>query len=165
MTDPAPFTTSRVVNAPRDLVYQVHTQPEHLELWMGPEGFRGIHSAMDLRSGGSHHYGLEGPGGMQMWGRQAFRDVVPNEKLVYLQSFSDRDGALARHPMAPTWPLEMLATTTFEDAGPGQTRVTIRWLPHDSDDVGRATFEAARPGMEMGFAGMWTKLESYLATL
>ncbi len=165
MTDPTPFTTSRVVTAPRDLVYQVHTQPEHLEQWMGPEGFRSSHSAMDLRNGGSHHYGLEGPGGMQMWGRQAFRDVVPGEKLVYLQSFSDQDGALARHPMAPTWPLQMLATTTFEEAGPGQTRVTIRWLPHDSDDVGRATFEAARPAMEMGFAGMWTKLGNYLAKL
>ena len=63
MTDPAPFTTSRVLTAPRDLVYQVHTQPEHLEQWMGPDGFRSIHSAMDLRNGGGHHYGLEGPGG------------------------------------------------------------------------------------------------------
>ena len=165
MTETGSFTTLRVLNAPRDLVYRVHTQPEHLQTWMGPDGFRSIHCAMDLRSGGSHHYGLEGPGGMQMWGRQAFREVVANEKLVYLQSFSDKDGGVARHPMAPTWPLEMLATTTFEDAGPGQTRVTIHWAPHDTDDVGRTVFETSRAGMEMGFGGMWTKLESSLATL
>ena len=165
MTDIAPFTTSRVLNAPRNLVYEVHTQPRHLEKWMGPEGFRGIHTAIDLKPGGSHHYGLEGPGGMQMWGRQAFREVVANEKLVYLQSFSDKEGGLARHPMATTWPLEMLGTTTFEDAGPGKTKVTISWLPHNSDAAGVSTFDGARAGMEQGFAGMWAKLESYLAEL
>jgi uncharacterized protein YndB with AHSA1/START domain len=160
-----PFTTSRVLAAPRTLVYAVHTQPKHLERWMGPDGFRSIHSAMDLRQGGSHHYGLEGPGGMQMWGRQAFREVVPEEKLVYLQSFSDKDGGVTRHPMATSWPLEMLATTMFEDAGPGQTKVTIRWLPYNADPAGVSTFDGARAGMEQGFSGMWGKLENYLASL
>ena len=160
-----PFTTSRELDAPRALVYQVHTDPDHLAQWMGPDGFRGIHTAMDLRPGGSHHYGIEGPGGMQMWGKQVFREIAPREKLVYLQSFSDREGGLTRHPMAPTWPLQMLATTTFEDAGPGCTRVTIQWLPHEADEVSNATFDFARAGMEQGFAGMWEKLKAYLAKL
>jgi uncharacterized protein YndB with AHSA1/START domain len=161
----APFTTSRELDAPRPLVFEVHTQPGHLLKWMGPDGFKGIHTAMDFRPGGSHHYGLEGPGGHEMWGKQVFREIEPERRLVYLQSFSDRAGGTARHPMAPTWPLEMLATTTFEDAGPGRTRVTISWLPHQSDAAGNATFDAARPGMEQGFGGMWSKLESYLASL
>lgn len=115
-----PFTTSRELAAPRDLVYQVHTQPDHLNRWMGPDGFDSIKSDMDLRAGGTHHYGLQGPGGMQMWGKQEFLQVEPGRKLVYLQSFSDADGGIARHPMAPTWPERMHATTTFEDAGPRQ---------------------------------------------
>jgi uncharacterized protein YndB with AHSA1/START domain len=160
-----PFTTSRELAAPRPLVYQVHTQTDHLAHWMGPDGFRGIHTAMDFRPGGSHHYGLEGAGGFQMWGKQVFREIEPEQRLVYLQSFSDSAGALSRHPMAPTWPLQMLATTSFEDAGPGKTRVTISWLPYQSDEAGNATFDAARAGMEQGFAGMWTKLEAYLAKL
>lgn len=154
-----------MVDAPRALVYQVHTDPAHLAKWMGPDGFKAIHTAMDLRAGGTHHYGLEAPNGTQMWGRQVFRDVVPNEKLVYLQSFSDKDGGVSRHPMAATWPLEMLATTTFEDAGTGTTKVTISWLPYHSDEAGHAAFDAARPGMEQGFGGTFAKLESYLASL
>ena len=164
-TPPQPFTTSRVLNAPRALVFDVHTQPAHLEKWMGAEGFRGIHSAMDFRVGGTHHYGMEGPGGHEMWGKQVFREIEPGQRIVHLQSFSNREGELARHPMAPTWPLEMLAETTFEDAGPGRTRVTVTWVPHEADATANATFDNARAGMEQGFAGMWDKLEAYLAQL
>jgi uncharacterized protein YndB with AHSA1/START domain len=166
MTPPVqPFTTSREFDAPRALVYAVHTEPAHLARWMGPDGFKGIHTAMDLRPGGVHHYGLQGPGGHEMWGKQVFREVEPQRRLVYLQSFSDREGGVTRHPTAPSWPLEMLATTLFEDAGPGRTRVTITWQPHESDEAGNATFDSARAGMEQGFAGMWGKLEGYLEEL
>lgn len=159
-----PFTTSREFDAPRALVYEVHSQPAHLSQWTGPDGFTTIHSAMDFRPGGTHHYGMEG-GGHQMWGKQVYREIVPNERIVHVQSFSDKDGGLAHHPMAPSWPQEMLATTSFEDAGPGRTRVTVTWLPWNSDDAGHATFDAARAGMEQGFSGMWDKLKAYLEGL
>lgn len=161
----APFTISRVVNAPRELVYRVHTEPAHLAKWLSPEGFGSIHAVMEFKVGGTYHYGLEGPDGAQMWGRQVFREIVPNEKLVCIQSFSDKEGGLGRHPMAATWPLEMFATTTFEDAGDGKTRITISWAPHNSDEAGHATFDNARAGMEQGFGGTFAKLESYLAGL
>lgn len=67
--------------------------------------------------------------------------------------------------MATSWPLEMLATTLFEDAGPGKTKVTLRWLPYNAGQAGVSTFDGARAGMEQGFSGMWGKLESYLAKL
>ena len=165
MSVPEPFTTSRVFGAPRALVFEVHQKPEHLERWMGPAGFETIHTELDFRPGGSYHYGIDGPGGMQMWGLQSFLEIVPNEKTVLIQSFSDKDRGLARHPMAATWPLEMLATTTFEDAGEGKTEVTVSWQPHRSDDAGHATFEAARAGMVQGFAGTFDKLAAYLAEL
>ncbi len=158
-----PFTTSRLVSAPRELVYAVHTDPTHLAGWMSPAGFETIHAAMDLRVGGSYHYGLRGPGGLEMWGKQVFREIEPNRKLVYIQSFSDKDGGLAQHPMSPTWPKQLLATTTFEDVGPTRTLVTISWQPYEADEVANATFDAARAGMTGGFAGTFDKLEAYLA--
>lgn len=161
----APFSISRVFNAPRELVFKVHTDARHLEKWLSPEGFKTIHAAMDFRVGGSYHYGLEGPNGMQMWGKQVFREIVPNERLSLIQSFSDKDGGSARHPMSATWPMEMLATTVFEDSDGGGTKVTITWQPWHSDDIGNATFDAARGGMEQGFGGTFAKLDSYLATL
>jgi len=125
MFDAAPFIISRDLNAPRKLVYAVQTDPKHLANWLSPEGFKNIHTDMDFRVGGFYHYGLEGPGGMQMWGLQKYLEIVPEEKIVLIQSFSDKDRNLTRHPMAPDWPLEMLATTTFADLGAGKTRLTI----------------------------------------
>lgn len=161
----APFTTSRVLNAPRALVYKVQTEVAHLEKWLSPAGFKTIHAEMDFKVGGTYHYGLEGPGGMQMWGLQKFREIVPNEKVVLIQSFSDKNRGLTRHPMSADWPLEMLSTTTFEDAGEGKTRITISWEPYNADEAGIAAFDGARSGMEGGFAGTFAKLEAHLASL
>ena len=42
-----------------------------------------------------------------MWGRMMYREIVPPEKIVFINSFSDEQGGLARHPMAADWPIEM----------------------------------------------------------
>ncbi|HXC64427.1 MAG TPA: SRPBCC domain-containing protein, partial [bacterium] len=86
-------------------------------------------------------------------------------KLVYIQSFSDKDGGITRHPLSATWPLEMLATTAFEDLGPGKTKMTVTWMPYNADAAAIATFDGARPSMHQGFEGMFVSLEKYLAAL
>ena len=165
MPQAKPYSISRVLNAPLALVYQVHTDPAHLAQWMSPAGFKVIKADQDFRPGGRYHYGLEAPDGSQMWGKQIFKEIVPQSKLVYLQSFSDKDGSVSRHPLSPTWPLQMLATTTFKDLGGGKTEVTISWQPYEATDEENATFDAARGGMDQGFAGTFANLETYLGSL
>jgi hypothetical protein len=58
----------------------------------------------------------------------------------------------------------MHVTATYEDS-PDGTVYTISWQPHESDDVGIATFDGARPGMQAGFAGTFAKLDAYLGQL
>jgi hypothetical protein len=41
-----------------------------------------------------------------------YREITPRSRLVYAQSFSDKDRNITRHPMAPNWPQEMV--TMFE---------------------------------------------------
>lgn len=161
----APFVITRVFRAPRSLLWQVQTQAEHLEHWLSPEGFHTVHADMDFRVGGRYHYGIEGPQGMQMWGLQRFLEIEPERRIVHIQSFSDKDGGLGRHPMAPTWPAYMHVTATYKDSDDGGTEYTISWQPHESDEVGVATFDSARAGMEAGFGGTFAKLDTYLATL
>ena len=165
MPEVEPFTISRLFKAPRELVYQCQVAPEHLTHWMGAEGYSSIYVKQDLRVGGKHHYGLKGPDGSEMWGLQLYLEIVPNERLVLIQSFSDKDGNLGSHPLAPTWPKKMHATITVADAGPGKTRLTVTWLPYESDDAGNATFDGARAGMEQGWGGTFAKLEAYLADI
>jgi len=159
------FSVARVFKAPRELVFKVHTDPFHLAKWFGPAGTTVIKADMDLRPGGTYHYGLRMPDGAEMWGRQVFREVTAPEKLVLVQSFSDSKGGITRHPMAATWPLEMLATTTFDDLGGGDTALTISWEPLNATPEEIATFDHARAGMDGGFKGTLDALEAYLATL
>ena len=161
----APFVIARDFRAPRALLWQVQTQAEHLQLWLSPEGFHTIHASMDFRVGGSYHYGIEGPNGLQMWGLQQFLEIAPERKIVHLQSFSDKDRGLARHPMAPTCPAHMHVTATYEDGARGATTYTISWQPHQSDEAGIAAFDGARGGMQAGFAGTFAKLDAYLAKI
>ena len=160
----APFVIEREFRAPRALLWQVQTQADHLQHWLSPEGFHTIHAEMDFRVGGRYFYGIEGPHQMQMWGLQQFLEIVPEQRIVHLQSFSTPDGGLGRHPMAPTWPAYMHVTTTYADSAHG-TAYAISWQPHQSDEAGIATFDAARAGMQAGFAGTFAKLDAYLAKL
>jgi uncharacterized protein YndB with AHSA1/START domain len=160
----APFVISRVFDAPRELVYKAFTDPEHMKHWWGPKGFKVIASEMDLRPGGMYHFGLQAPDGSTMWGRFVYREISAPERVVWVHSFSDEKGGLTRHPMSPEWPLEMLATMSFEDVA-GKTKLTISWAPISESDEERETFDKGRPSMTQGWSGTFDQLEAYLANV
>ena len=157
-----PFVITRTLNAPRKLVWQAFTEAERLKEWFGPKGFTPDVSKMDLRPGGTYHYRLKGPDGSTIWGKWVFREIVPQQRLVTISSFSDENAGVTRHPMAPTWPRETLSTFTFEDAGDGKTKITINWTPHDANEEEIKAFDAGRPSMTQGWSGTFEQLEAYL---
>jgi uncharacterized protein YndB with AHSA1/START domain len=157
------FVISRVFDAPRDLVWKAFTEPERMKQWWGPKGFKVIASKMDLRPGGSYHYGMQAPNGTAMWGKFVFREIVPPERMVFINSFSDEAGGTTRHPLHMSWPLEMLSIFTFEEQPGGKTKLTIRWSPHNATEEERKTFDAGHDSMRMGWGGTMEQLEAYLA--
>lgn len=52
---------------------------------------------MDLRPGGVYHYCMRSPDGHDMWGRFVYREIVKPERIVFINSFSDEMGGLARN--------------------------------------------------------------------
>jgi len=165
MTDAAnkDFVASRVFDAPRDLVWKCFTDPERMRQWWGPKGVKVVAAKMDLRVGGTYHYAMETPDGKTMWGKFTYREITPPERLVFINSFSDEKGGITRHPMSPSWPLEMLSTFTFEDVG-GKTRFTIRWSAHNATEQERKTFDSSHDSMTQGWGGTMDQLAAYLAT-
>ena len=154
---------SRTFNAPRDLVWKCFTDPERMKEWWGPKGFKVIASKMDLRPGGSYHYGLQSPDGQSVWGKFAYREIVPPEKLVLINSFSDEKGGTTRHPWNESWPLQMLSTFTFEDLPGGKTKFTVRWAPYNATEAEVQTFDSNRNSMTQGWSGTFEQLDGYLA--
>jgi len=157
------FVMSRVFDAPRDLVWKCFTDPERMKQWWGPKGFKVLAAKMDLRPGGTYHYGMRAPNGQTMWGKFVYREVVPQERMVFINSFSDEKGGITRHPGNENWPLEMLSSFSFEDAPGGKTKFTVTWTPHNASEDERKTFDSNRQSMLQGWGGTMEQLEAYLA--
>lgn len=102
--------------------------------------------------------------GQEMWGKWVFREITPPRKLVYINSFSDEKGGLTRHPMSPTWPLEMLTTVTFEEED-GKTQLTLTWVPVNANEQERQTFLGGMDGMKSGWTGSFDNLDNELAVM
>ncbi len=158
-----PFVISRMFNAPRETVFDAFTRPEEMKKWWGPKGFTVIASKMDLRVGGTYHYGMRAPNGAAMWGLFVYREIVRPERVVWVNSFSDESGGVARHSMHLDWPLEMLSTITLEDLGGSKTRLTITSMPLNSTEAEQATFDANHDSMTQGWTGTLDQLETHLA--
>lgn len=156
------FTITRVVNAPRDAVYRAFTDSESLAQWWGPKGLKTGVTAFNLNPEGDFHYNLTAPDGSEMWGKWSFRDILPSQKLVFVSSFSDAAGGVARHPGAAEWPLETLTTITFMELDSGRTSVTLVGSPINATPSEHKVFESSLDAMRQGFNGTFDQLDDYL---
>ncbi|MBO9129380.1 SRPBCC domain-containing protein [Bacillus sp. 165] len=153
---------TRIFDAPRELVFKMWTDPEHLKHWWGPKGFTMNVAKLELRPGGMFHYSQKSPDGQEMWGKFVYREITAPEKLVFTNSFSDEEGNTIRAPFSPTWPLEILNILTFSEYE-GKTKLVMQGGPLSPTEEERKTFEAARNGVKQGIGGTLDQLADYLA--
>ncbi|HSQ55338.1 MAG TPA: SRPBCC family protein, partial [Gemmata sp.] len=156
------FILHRTFNAPRDVVYKAFTEEDRLAKWWGPKGLKMLHCKLDLRPGGLFHYGMSTPDGKEMWGKWVFREVQPPMRLVYVVSFSDKDGGTTRAPFNLEWPLEVLASVTFKDEGE-KTTITMTSTPINATEAERKAFGGHFESMKAGFGGTLDQLDVFLA--
>jgi uncharacterized protein YndB with AHSA1/START domain len=153
---------TRVLDAPREKVWQAWTEPEQLLRWWGPKDVKMVITRMDLHPGGVFLYGLSGPDGKNMWGKFNYKEISAPERLVFINSFSDENGSVTRNPMNPNWPLEVMNIFTLSELA-GKTSLILRGSPHSASDVERKTFLENHENIRKGFAGTFEQLESFLA--
>ena len=140
---------SRLLNAPRELVYEAFTNPEHVAQWWGPNGFTNTIHEMDVRPGGVWRFIMHGPNGTDYPNRIVFTTVQPPELLVY-EHGSDIDDD----------PHRFHVTTTFEDQD-GKTLITLRLLCSSVEQCEeRKKFGAVEGGRQT-----LARLEEYLTTM
>lgn len=110
------LVVTRLIDAPRRLVFKAWTQPEHIARWWGPQGFTTIFCEMDIRVGGKYRCGMRSPQGTEHWKVGVYREIVEPERIVFTFAWEDADGN-PRH--------ELLTTVTFAEER-GKTRLTLR---------------------------------------
>ena len=106
------IVTTRLIDAPRELVFEAWTDPEHVVHWFGPNGFTISTSSMEVRPGGRWVFVMHGPDGTDWPNVVTYQEVTPPTRLVYVHG-DDKD------------PDMFHTTVTFEDDG-GKTALTMR---------------------------------------
>lgn len=74
---------SRLIEAPRELVWQAWTSPQHVHQWWGPDGFTTTTHEFDFVPGGVWRFVMHGPDGTDYPNRVVFREIQPPSRLVY----------------------------------------------------------------------------------
>ena len=77
------LTIKRRLNAPPAKVYGAWTEPEKIAGWFGPEGVETLRAELDVRVGGRFRIVMRAPDGEEHDVSGVYREVAPNQKLVF----------------------------------------------------------------------------------
>jgi uncharacterized protein YndB with AHSA1/START domain len=145
--DPKSIIATRVLDAPRDLVFAVWTDPNHLGHWWGPNGFTITTHSYDARPGGVWRFVMHGPDGRDFQNRITFDEIVKPERIVYRHGGGD-----------DVEPVQFKTTVEFEDLG-GKTRLTMRMDFPSAEERARVIKEY---GADKGLSQTLARLEAYV---
>jgi uncharacterized protein YndB with AHSA1/START domain len=141
---------TRVLNAPRSLVFKAWTDPEQLGQWWGPTGFTNPVCELDLRVHGEIRIDMRAPDGTVYPMSGAFREIVEPERLVFTAAALDANGK-------PRF--ENLNTVTFEELDENRTLLTVHvrvlWETPEA--------APALDGMSTGWSMTVDRLDAFVA--
>ena len=109
---------SRVFDAPRELVWQAMSDPQHVVNWWGPRGFSTTIEKMDFRVGGVWKHTMHGPDGANYPNKSVFKEIVQHERIVYSHGGGREGGPGA----------SFVATWSFEAVDAARTKLTLRMV-------------------------------------
>ena len=118
---------------------------------------------MDLRPGGTYHYGMKAPDGSPMWGKLVYREIVPPERIVFINSFSDEAGGT--HP--PSDGADLAAGNALDlhlrGAAGRQDQVHRPLVAAQRDRRGAQDLRRRPRQHAQGWSGTMEQLDAYLA--
>lgn len=117
-TDEPSIVMTRVYDAPRDLVWKVSTEAEHVRQWWGGPGFTNPVCEMDVRPGGLWNHVMRFPDGKELRMTFVFLEVDEPKRLVWRHTDHGKRGKHNEGPPA------CQMTVTLEDMG-GKTRWSL----------------------------------------
>ena len=134
---------TRLLNAPRELVWDVFTTPEHIKNWWGPNGFTNTIDKMDVKPGGEWEFVMHGPDGTDYKNKSIYKEIIRPERIVF------------EHVSGP----KFIATITFTAEG-NKTHLKWHMLFESAEQFQQVvkTFKA-----DEGLKQNIVKLEEYLA--
>ncbi|MEH2155173.1 SRPBCC domain-containing protein [Nostoc sp.] len=145
---------TRIFNAPRELVFQVWTDPKHVAQWWGPKGFTTRVTELDLRPGGKWRYVMIGPDGTEYPAKGVFREIVPLQRIVTSDEFDEGFEKVVNADL----PRGIVMTAIFEDLA-GKTKLTLQIMHESVED----RFKHEQMGVIAGWNSSFDCLDEFLA--
>ena len=150
---------TREFAAPRQLVWDVFTQPQHIEKWFGPKGFDTRVEKLEFKVGGRAVYVMIGPDGVEYPSHGVYKEITPIEKIVTTDEFGDGFEEIEAMKGVDL-PQGMVTTYLFDDLG-DRTHLTLITSHPSIED--KEKHEAM--GVVDGWNSSLDKAEEYLAEL
>ena len=122
------ITIKRTFNLPLDTVWKAWTEPESAKKWWGPKEYTCPYCSIDFKVGGKYLNAMKGPDGKEIWSTGTYKEIIPQKKIVYTDSFADSKGNIvdaAFYKMPGEWAMELMVTLAFEEVG-GKTNMTLQ---------------------------------------
>jgi uncharacterized protein YndB with AHSA1/START domain len=150
LTPDREIVIKRTLDAPRELVFAMWTDPKHLPHWYGPDGFTITIHEWNLKPGGVWRLTMHGPDGRDYYNNLVFCEIVPPERLVYRHVPDDR-----------AEPVTHQTIVTFEARG-NKTDLTLRLVfeTNEARDYAVSTYRAVEGGKQTT-----GRLATYVATI
>ena len=139
----------RIIEAPREKLYEAWTDPELMKQWFVPKPWSLSRVESDVRAGGASLIVMRSPEGQEFPNKGVYLEVVPNQRLVFTDAYT---GA-----WEPSDKPFMTVVVSFDDLGGGRTRYTA--VAKHWNDADRAAHE------QMGFHQGWATVAEQLAAL
>ncbi len=152
---------TRVINAPRDLVFDAFTKAEHLMHWWGPAGCTLTVLSLNVEPGGKFHYKMSMPNGHDMYGVFNYKEIQAPEKIVFTNSFADENGNIIATTMLENFPKEVLNTWIFTEEN-GITTLNLSGTPLSEIAEEISTFAGMKENMGIGFSKTFDQLNAYI---
>jgi len=161
MAEHLDLVLERTLDAPRDLVWQAQTRPEHLKHWFGPKPYEISEAEIDLRAGGIFRIRMTGPDGFDTGhgGAGCVLEVIEREKFVWTNALGPGYRPAQMGEGCESFP--MTAVITLADAGDSKTHYRAVALHKNAAD--KETHE--KMGFHEGWGTVATQLEEFARSL
>lgn len=157
-----PFEISRTFPADIQKVFEAWSMKDHLIKWWCPPEFSIYVKKFEFKPGGIFHYSISSLEGWPLWGKFVFGLIIPNERIEFINSFSDENENIVRAPFSDTWPLEIHSKVLFQPFFTGETLLSFTSHPLNSNEEEQITFESNFENLKTGFGGTLNQLNHFL---
>jgi uncharacterized protein YndB with AHSA1/START domain len=144
------LVVTRVFDVPLEQAWKAWSEPELVKQWWGPTGFTCPLANMDFREGGTSLVCMRAPkeyGGQDMYNTWTYQNIVPTQRIEFIQYFTDKDGnrlGPAALGLPPGIPKDVCHVITFKALGNGKTEITVTEYGYRTKQV----VELSKAGLE-----------------